>query len=104
MSLTQVVKDPGAILPYSINWAGETTNVSGDDGWLQGETITASTWSVSGPDAELVIDSDTNSTTVATVVLSGGTANRTYTVTNRVTYAGGIYQDDRTITVRVTDR
>ena len=52
-----IVKDPDGVLDYSINWAA----------WLDGDTITASDWTVSGPDALLVVDSDSESTTVTTV-------------------------------------
>ena len=106
MSLASVIKDPDAVLPYSINWAsadGTNDGSSADTGWLQGETIATSTWAVSGSDSTLVVDSDDNSDTVTTVVLSGGTLNRKYSVTNSVTTNLG-YSDDRTITITVTQR
>jgi hypothetical protein len=88
-----IVKDPDGVLDYSINWAA----------WLDGDTITVSTWSVSGPDALLVVDSDSESTTVTTVWLSGGTVNRQYIVTNHITTAAG-REDDRSITFRLSDK
>ena len=106
MSLSTVLKDPDAVLPYSINWAstdGTNDGTSADTGWLQGDTIATSTWSVSGPDALLIVDSNSNSTTTTTVVLSAGTANRSYKVTNHIVTAAG-YEDDRSITVRVQQR
>lgn len=44
-----------------------------------------------------------NTTTKATVWLSGGTAGHIYTVTNRITAAVG-RTDERSITLRVQDR
>jgi len=106
MSLTTIVKDPDAVLPYSINWASEDgTNdgTSADTGWLQSDTIAISTWAITGPDALLIQDSDSKSTSVTTVVLSAGTANRCYVVTNHIVTAAG-YEDDRSISVTVTER
>jgi len=107
MSLSTILKDPEAVLPYSINWATKDSYLNdgsaSDTGWLEGDTIATSAWSVTGPDALLVIDSDTNNTTTTTVVLSGGTANRTYTVTNHIVTAVP-YEDDRSITVKVVQR
>ena len=99
-------KDPDSVLPYSINWASEDgTNDGGatDCGWLQGDTIITSSWALSGPDSVLVIDSDSNSTTGTTVVLSGGTVNLQYMVTNHITTAAG-YQDDRSIHVKIAEK
>ena len=76
---------------------------STDPGWLQGDTIASSSWSVSGPDALLVVDSDTNSTTVTTVYLSGGTIGVTYTVTNHVITSSGL-EDDRSIRITMIPR
>jgi hypothetical protein len=81
-----VLKDPDAVLDYSINWAP----------WLGTDTISTSTWIVSGPDSAMVVDSDSESTTVTTVWLSGGTLGLSYTVTNRVVTTAG-RTDDRSI-------
>lgn len=88
--MTQYDKDPDAILDYAINW--ET--------WLDGDTISASAWSAA---ADITIDSDSHTDTVATVWLSGGTAGNTYTVTNHITTAGG-REDERSIRIRVLER
>lgn len=106
MSLGTILKDPDAVLPYSINWASEDgTNdgSSSDTGWLQGDTIATSTWSITGPDSSLTVDSESETTKVATAVLSGGTANSNYTLTNHITTAAG-YEDDRSITIQVVER
>lgn len=86
-------KDPDATLDYKIPW----------DDWLGSDTIATSTWLISGPDSALVVDSDTNTTTAATIWLSGGTLYRQYTATNRITTAGG-RGDDRTITINIENK
>lgn len=100
-----VIKDPAAVLSYGLNWAnfGANDGAASDTGWLQGDTITASTWAVTGSDNTLEVDSDDNSTTETSCVLSGGTVNRRYTVTNQITTAGG-FVDERSIIVDVRQR
>jgi hypothetical protein len=105
--MDSISKDPNAVLDYLRDWGPEVgaTNdgSSTDDGWLQGDTISSSAWSFTGPDTLLVIAGDTNTTTAATVWLSGGTAGRSYTVTNRIVTAGG-RTEDRSINVEVYER
>lgn len=80
-------KDPDAVLDYTVNWAT----------WLDGDTISTSTWTVASGITE---DSDSNTTTTATVWLSGGTAGRTYAATNNIVTAAG-RENDATITIKV---
>jgi hypothetical protein len=87
--MTLYEKDPSAVLDYQVNWAT----------WLGTDTISTSTWTVT---TGLTKDSDTNTTTTATAWLSGGTAGRTYTVTNRIVTAGG-RTDERSFQVKVTN-
>ena len=54
--------------------------------FLDGDTISTSTWEA---DSGITIGSDSNDTTTATVWLSGGTSGDTYIVTNRIVTAGG---------------
>jgi len=90
----EVIHDPQAVLDYSFDWAD----------WLAGQdTIQASSWSVSGSDLTLVIDSTDFTVLSATVWLSGGTVNRTYKVVNHITTAGG-REDDRTLIIKVKNR
>jgi len=100
-----VIKDPDAVLDYGEDWhaGGNNDGASTDAGWLQADTISTSTWAVSGPDSALVIDSDTNDTTSTTVWLSGGTLGREYTVTNHIVTAAG-RADDRAITVTIAPK
>ncbi len=83
-------KDPNAVLDYMADW----------EQWLKGDTIVASTWL---PATGITIDYESFTTTSATVWLSGGTAGTVYTLTNRVTTAGG-RTDDRSITILVGER
>ena len=89
--MTTFTKDPDAVLDYSIEWSK----------WLAGDQIQTSTWTVS--DAAIETASDSNTTTRATVWLSGGIAGQAYTVTNRITTSGG-RTDERSFTIQVQDR
>lgn len=62
------------ILDYSVDW---TT-------WLAGDTISSSTWVV---DAALTKVSDSHTTLVTTAFISGGSAGRTYNLTNTIVTA-----------------
>jgi hypothetical protein len=88
---TDFIKDPDAVLDYSWDWSS----------WLEpGETITTSDVFVT-PGITLGTTSHTN--VRATAWLSGGTNASLYQVTNRISTSLG-RTDDRTITIRVTNR
>ena len=76
--------DPDAVLDYGCDWTA----------WLAGDTITASSWTVSG--TGLTIDSDSNTTTTTTVWVSGGTDGTNYDLTNHIVTDDG-REDDRTL-------
>ena len=60
-------KDPNSDLDFQKNWAA----------WLTGgEAISSSVWSVTGPDAALVLGTQTNDTDSATAWVSGGTVGK----------------------------
>jgi len=84
-------KDPNAVLDYSVEWSK----------WLAGDQIATSEWSASDSSLEAADDSITATRT--TVWLSGGTVGQLYTVTNRITTAGG-RTDERSFMVQVQDR
>jgi hypothetical protein len=91
MSIATFYKDPDAVVDFAIDWSD----------WLPtGDTISTSTWDVP---AGLTEDSETESTTLTTVWLSGGTAGQDYNITNQIVTAGG-RTDDRTITIKVRER
>ena len=90
MTLATYTKDPQAVLDYTIDWAK----------WLAaGETISTSSWDVSG----VTKDSDSKTDTTATVWLSGGTAGETATAINHIVTSAG-RADDRTIALTVESR
>jgi hypothetical protein len=76
MSLGSKTQDPSDILDYTVNWGA----------FLLGDTITTSAWTVS---TGLTSVLETNSTTAATIWISGGQAGVSYTVTNTIMTAGG---------------
>ena len=79
---------PG-VLDYKIDYAA----------WLGSDTISISTWEVP---TGIVEDSSSNTTTDATIILSGGTAKRSYQVINTITTASGL-KDRRCITINVVE-
>ena len=81
MTLTWPTKDPNDVLDYQLDWTAR----------LGGDTISTSTWLIASGD--ITIDSDSNTTTVTTVWLSGGTADTTVVVTNRIATSGGRTMD-----------
>ena len=74
MTTFQTIKDPASVQDYTITWTAT----------LNGDTISSSSWTV---DPGLTVDSDTNTTTTATVWVSGGTAGNYYRLTNTVVTA-----------------
>lgn len=95
-------KDPGDITPYGIDWANGGPNDAGpkDTGWLQGEVITASVWTVP---AGITNDAEGFDATMVTIVLSGGNDEIKYDIVNRITTASG-YSWGRTIRIPVNTR
>ena len=74
--------DPDDILDYKNDWTE----------WLvAGDTITASSWSISPDTATIDSDEETDTETVAWV--SGGVAGTRYELTNSITTAGGRQKD-----------
>lgn len=85
-------KDPAADLDYEWDWTA----------WLAtGETITAAT--VSSVPTGLTVGAVTNTATTATVWLSGGASDTTYTVSCQVTTSAGRV-DVRSIGITVQPR
>lgn len=70
------VKDPDEVLDYIRDWTAA----------LDGDTISTSTWT---PETGITVDTSSNTTTTATVWVSGGTVGETYGITNRIVTAGG---------------
>ncbi len=70
------IKDPDSVLDYTIDWSA----------WLGDDTIATSTFLVSDG---LTKNSDSKTTTMTLVWLSGGTAGNNYSVTNRIVTSSG---------------
>ncbi|MGQ9573563.1 MAG: phage fiber-tail adaptor protein [Chloroflexota bacterium] len=83
-------KDPNAVLDYAIDWSR----------WLADDEIASSTWTIP---TGLTQVSASNSTTKATIWLSGGAAGQSYTITNRITTTGG-RTDERSFVISVEER
>lgn len=90
-----MLKDPSAVLPFTVDWSA----------WLENEQDTAAsaTWTV--PDG--LVQESTPAPSLAdgkaTVWLSGGILGRTYAVTCQLTTTGGRV-DERTLQIRVRNR
>jgi len=82
-------KDPDDIKSFTINWAAD----------LSGITISSSAFTV---DSGITKDSDSNTTTTTSLVLSGGTVGKTYKIANAVTCSNSdVY--DKFFLVRVQE-
>lgn len=91
--MADFTKDPNAVLDYSFDWSD----------WLsESEEINTSTWI--NPD-NITINTSAKTATSSVVWVSGGTAGRTYRLTNRiVTTNNPTRTEDRTLTIEVQDR
>lgn len=76
MSLGTRIKDPADIRLYTIDWSE----------WLDGATISSSTWSLA---SGLTNVTDANTTTTATVKISGGSNGHSYACANTITTSAG---------------
>ena len=93
--MTLLLKDPGAMLDYSVDWGRD---------YLDGDALAASDWSVAPvePGGVAVVASQFD-LLVATVEVSGGKAGTLYRLTNHVVTASG-HEDRRSIMLRVEPR
>ena len=101
MATFLTLKDPDATTSWTVDWSD----------WLNGDTISVSTWSITANESPVAmtvtsssIASDTGespnvSNQWTTVVVTGGTEGMVYTVTNEVTDNNGII-DNNSISVR----
>lgn len=93
--LWEAPKDPDEIKDYTLNWAP----------LLVDDTLLSSEWFVDTEDAgdtPMVIDSDSHTTTVTTVWLSGGNIGTTLLVNRVVTAGGRTY--DQTMKLKVATK
>ena len=85
-------KDPNAVLDYTFDWGPYLLPIA--------DTIVTATWVHS---AALTKVSQSNTTTTATVFVSGGVEGTSETLTCRITTAGG-RTDDRSVILKITPR
>lgn len=89
--LGQAEKDPDAVLDFAIDWSD----------WLAaGETIATSAWTTP---AGITEDSETETGTVATIWLSGGTDGEDYEATNEIVTTDA-RTDNRTLLIMCRER
>ena len=86
-------KDPQEVLDYEIDWTDR----------LAGDAIFSSTWTRTGDDSALIIDSNSHDDTKATVWLSAGTLGKSYQLLNRVVTDGGRTMD-QTVEIVVSSK
>ena len=84
---SQFYKDPNAVLDYAVDWSA----------WLISDTISSSSWTTPTGITQVTTS---NTTTRATIWVSGGTVGESYTLVNRIVTAGG-RTEDRSITITV---
>ena len=83
--------DPDALLDYSVDWSR----------WLvSGDTIASVSWTVP---SGITNDHTSNTTSRATIWLTGGTPGKSYQITCHVVTAAG-REDDRTFQITVVER
>lgn len=76
--------DPDATLDYTLDWSA----------WLDGDTISASTWlAPTSPPNPPTASRPAFTTTTTTVWIAGGNNGQTYKFTNRITTSGGRIED-----------
>jgi hypothetical protein len=89
--MADFTKDPNAKLDYQIDW----------EDWLDSDTITASTWTVT---SGLTVEDDTIFTTTDTTLwISGGLVGSTYRAVNHITTAAG-REEDKTMTINIQEK
>lgn len=85
-------KDPDATLDYTVDWTAYLAAIA--------DTITSVTWVLSTGITKV---SQSNTSTTATIFVSGGVEGSSETMTCRITTAGGRI-DDRTIALKIVSR
>lgn len=95
--IREFIKDPDSVLQYTLNWDGGAPGP-----WLStGETISTSAWTLSS--TGITKDSDSNTNTTTSIIVSGGTAGEDYELTNRISTSNS-QTTDRTIRIKVLER
>ena len=80
--MRRICKDSHAVKSYQINWGAVLAT---------GDTLVASTWT---PESGINVDSQSFNDDTATVVVSGGTPDGEFSITNHITAASGREEDE----------
>jgi hypothetical protein len=89
------LKDPQSRIDYEVDWGG---------GYLDGQTIAASTWTVTPSESGgLTVESDSFDLMRSAARIGGGVVGHVYSVANRVTLSDGTV-DERSLSLRVEQR
>lgn len=91
-------KDPKASLAYGHQWKGWIASSRDPNA-----TVSSSTWTVTGPDAEVTVVDQGFTTSETWVQVAGGTEWSDYELENVVTFSTG-ETDTRTIRIQVRQR
>ena len=93
--MTLLLKDPEAVLDYSVDWGAE---------YLLGDLIAQSQWSVDPDETDgvAIVGSDFDATT-STVKAGGGSLGKLYRLVNDVVLQSG-RTDRRSVVLRVENR
>lgn len=93
--MTLLLKDPGAMLDYSVDWGRD---------YLDGDALASSSWTVDPVEpGGLAVIASRFDLLIATVEVSGGLAGKLYRLVNQVVTASG-REDRRSIMLRVEKR
>jgi len=93
--MTIFLKDPHAGIDYALDWG---------QGYLQGQSITGSVWSVAPDEVDGVrVTGELGNATRTAATLAGGVPGMLYRVANRVTLSDG-RTDERSVTLRIEQR
>lgn len=87
------IKHPAEIRPFYVYWHNQ----------LGAANISTSTWSVSGPDSSLTVNSSNFDDKIATAFLEGGTAGETYKIENKIGRSTDVAQLVWEFNVRIID-
>ncbi len=95
--IKEFIKDPDSTLSYTLDWNG-----AGPGPWLAtGETISSDAWTLSS--SGITKDSNSNTSTTTSIIVSGGTAGEDYELTSRITTSNSQITD-RTIRIKVLEK
>lgn len=91
---TKINLDPDENLDYTFDYSRV----------LEGDTIQSSVWTQTQGDALLTVATPSNTTSTATIWLSGGRLGSFYKVTNHVVMTPSGREFDRTLLVRIVEK